>query len=339
MKKMKLFAALSVAAALAITALPALQARAEITYPISELGFEPDYYATFSTDKPAKGTVITVTRPPREEGLIYSFGCYENRAVWDENHEWWVGEELLAEHIFSEEDGTLNPGDDTITITIENDVDYVTGGWWATSGMAGGSYAMFCWYASDGEVWNGGYDNGDAEQLFPLGSEPQPAEPEILLPDAGPEGTIYRLFNPSNGDHLYTVSLEERYYLILSGWEDEMSPGISASSEPRYPVYRMVNNESGEHIFTADLREKSALENAGWSVEKGWAAENDGDPEFYGSEGGEAVYRLFNPNATTAIGSHHYTMDQNEIKTLTTQYGWEVDNAGLPAFILEQPVQ
>lgn len=147
------------------------------------------------------------------------------------------------------------------------------------------------------------------------------------LPPAGPAGTIYRLFDPANGDHIYTVNLEERNSLLNAGWQLETSPGMSAASGG-VPIYRLINNANREHLFTANEHEKNTLANNGWSVENG------GKPVFYGSKTGKPVYRLFNPNAASAINSHHYTLGQNEIKQLTTQKGWTIDNYGKPVFYL-----
>lgn len=147
------------------------------------------------------------------------------------------------------------------------------------------------------------------------------------LPEEGPAGTIYRLYNPLNGDHIYTVDVSERNDLLNRGWNLEKSPGMSAGPG-NIPIYRLKNDASGEHLYTADKREKRHLEENGWSDELG------GTPAFYGTQSGRAVYRLFNPRANTDVESHHYTLDKVEIKNLTTQSGWVADNDGKPAFYL-----
>ena len=88
------------------------------------------------------------------------------------------------------------------------------------------------------------------------------------------------------------------------------------------PMHRLYNPNSGEHFYTADLEEKEALVKLGWNYEGyGWVA--DATPSTDDAKTKQAVYRLYNPNA----GDHHYTMDENEVKTLKA-YGWKDEGTG-----------
>lgn len=154
----------------------------------------------------------------------------------------------------------------------------------------------------------------------------------VIAPSRAPfevalEGTVYRLYNPADGDHIYTVNADEAKGLYDAGWDLETSPGMT-SGKDGVPIYRLTNDASREHMFTADKREKNKLSKNGWTVDNG------GEPVFYGAESGRAMYRLFNPNATSAVQSHHFTLDKNEIKTLTKNHGWLKDNDGQPVFYL-----
>ncbi len=85
-------------------------------------------------------------------------------------------------------------------------------------------------------------------------------------------------------------------------------------------IYRLYNQNSGEHFYTSSTDEKSALVTAGWVFEGvGWVA----------PEEGEAVYRLYNPNADG--GDHYYTTNLDEANSLVSS-GWLMDNAANPVF-------
>lgn len=86
------------------------------------------------------------------------------------------------------------------------------------------------------------------------------------------------------------------------------------------PVYRLYNVNTGEHFYTTNEVEYEYLQANGWSDEGiGW----------YGSNSGEPVYRLYNPNATG--GDHYYTLSRGEAEFLIAQ-GWSIDNNWSPAF-------
>lgn len=140
--------------------------------------------------------------------------------------------------------------------------------------------------------------------------EPTP-DPDPVEEDRLP---LYRVYNPNNGEHLYTLSETEAQGLIEQGWQDE-GIGWHAGETEGKAAYRLYNPNSGEHFYTLDVNEYDSVANAGWKKE-GIA--------FYAAEDTEIpVYRVFNPNAQAA-GSHHYTLSATENSWLIQQ-GWRAE--------------
>lgn len=127
------------------------------------------------------------------------------------------------------------------------------------------------------------------------------------------EGSVsmWRLYNPYTGEHLYSSSQHEYDELGGVGWKQEgvvwMAPKTSA-----HTVYRLYNSYSGDHHYTTSSKEYEDLGKAGWRQEgAGW----------YSDEGHTvSVYRLFNPYAK--VGTHHYTTDAHEYDALAVM-GWK----------------
>lgn len=125
---------------------------------------------------------------------------------------------------------------------------------------------------------------------------------------------LYRVYNPNNGEHLYTKSLTEAQGLVNKGWQDE-GIGWYGAEKSGKPVYRLYNRNSGEHFYTLDKGEYDNVANAGWEKE---------DISFYAAEDTEIpIYRVFNPNSKDA-GSHHYTLSTDESIWLI-QEGWQAE--------------
>lgn len=127
---------------------------------------------------------------------------------------------------------------------------------------------------------------------------------------------VYRVYNSNNGDHLYTTSTSEYDWLASIKWTTE---GIAFQSvlsdyEGAVPVYRLYNPNSGEHFYTTSEDEYNSVSEAGWSKEQ---------VGFYMApkDTGDAVYRVFNPNAT-GPGSHFYTSNKTEADGLVNK-GWK----------------
>ena len=63
---------------------------------------------------------------------------------------------------------------------------------------------------------------------------------------------IYRLYNPTDGQHYYTTSLNERTTLEGLGWNYEANEGYiyTTQTPDTTKIYTLYNNISGEHLYT-----------------------------------------------------------------------------------------
>lgn len=145
-------------------------------------------------------------------------------------------------------------------------------------------------------------------------------EPAQNNPTVGtPSGSIsiYRLHNPSTGEHLYTSDKHESDVLSSGGWEYE---GIGwQAPQNGQSVYRLYSPVTRVHLFTTDENEVRVLSSQGWQVD------NNGQPLFY-SGGNRSVYRLYNPTSRM----HLITLDMNEYTILGNQ-GWNQEGEKLRA--------
>lgn len=138
----------------------------------------------------------------------------------------------------------------------------------------------------------------------------EPEEPPKIVP--GKSGSIYRLYNAANGDHLYTQSLEEANSLLQIGWIDEGVGWIAPKDGD--PVYRLYNQNRGLHLYTSSRAEADSLLQAGWTDEGA----------AFRSGGIHPVYRMYNPNS----GCHLLTPSRKEHNTLA-QTGWYCEGTDL----------
>ena len=141
------------------------------------------------------------------------------------------------------------------------------------------------------------------------------------------DATLYRLYNPNDGDHYYTDNKDEAMFLSAVGWTQEKSEYkvVSACKANGFgtAVYSVYNPNTGEHLLTVDVDEAEYLESVGWN----W--DNDRAAKFYAPQNAtKAVYRVYNPY--TAGPAHHYA-DQEETTALV-DLGWRWDNNGEPMF-------
>lgn len=128
---------------------------------------------------------------------------------------------------------------------------------------------------------------------------------------------MYRLYNRSTGQHLYTLNVGERNHLSTVGWIYE---GIAwQAPNSGQPVYRLYNPNNGDHHYTMAQSEINFLTPLGWRYE---------GLSFF-SGGSKPIYRLFNPNET--IGTHHYTLSSAERDSLTP-LGWRYEGIGFYAY-------
>ena len=139
---------------------------------------------------------------------------------------------------------------------------------------------------------------------------------------------IYRLYNPDNGEHLYTTDANETrvlYYEHNWGYE-----GIAwyAPNGTGTPVYRLYNPVLCNHLYTTDTNEVAVLTSTA-----GWVSDNNGQPVFY-SDGTIPVYRVYNRELQ---GMHHLTTDKNEYDTLPI-HGWTQEGVSLYARTIGSPI-
>lgn len=129
---------------------------------------------------------------------------------------------------------------------------------------------------------------------------------------------MYRMYNPNSGEHFYTKEQGEKQMLMDAGWNYEGVAWI-APAMSKVPVYRVYNPVSGDHHYTTSAAEVDNCIRAGWNDEGiGWYSDDFSSVP---------IYRVFNPN-TTSAGSHHYTVDKNEVKSLTAKYNAKTGTGG-----------
>lgn len=138
---------------------------------------------------------------------------------------------------------------------------------------------------------------------------------------------VYRLYCPTNGEHLYTTDVNERNVLYKDyGWGYE---GVGwYTDETGTPVYRLYNPILKNHLYTTDSYEVEVL-----TSKHGWVKDNNGKPLFY-SSGYVAIYRVYNEKLN---GMHHLTTDYNEYVTLP-KFGWGCEGIKLLAEAKGTPV-
>ena len=133
---------------------------------------------------------------------------------------------------------------------------------------------------------------------------------------------VYRLFNPSTGEHLFTTAVHEVNVVSGSwGWTYEGSGWVApAPSSETLPVFRLFQASTNQHLYTTDTNEMRVL-----TTQYGWVYDNNGQPLFY-SGGDIPIYRLFNVWSL----QHHYTTSSNENSVLPTKgWGWQQEGQKL----------
>ncbi len=140
-----------------------------------------------------------------------------------------------------------------------------------------------------------------------------------------PGGTypVYRVYNPSNGDHHYTSSKAEVDGLIAVGWTSE-SVGWMAPDTGKV-VYRMYNPSHGDHHFTTSFNEAAALEEAGWVYEgANFSSAREGDPNAV------SIHRLYKSVPGDPIASDHLlTASDDEKDSLLALPEWSYEGVAL----------
>jgi lysyl endopeptidase len=121
---------------------------------------------------------------------------------------------------------------------------------------------------------------------------------------------VFRLFNPSDGDHFYTDSSREAATAVVHGYVEEGVPFAADSDHPGLvDVFRFFNSGTGDHFYTIDPGERDALIAAGGSNPYGYQYEG---VAFSASGqhllGTEPIHRFYSPLS----GDHLYTADLSE---------------------------
>ena len=136
----------------------------------------------------------------------------------------------------------------------------------------------------------------------------QQQAPHVDVP--AEEGAVYRLYNPSAGDHLLTADHGEAEALANSGWSYE---GVAFRQGLAEDVWRLYLPKTGDHLYTTSLEEVGRCVTSGWGYE-GVA---------FRAGGGVEVNRLYNPHT----GDHLFTCDPDERDALA-KAGWQLE--GVP---------
>ena len=123
------------------------------------------------------------------------------------------------------------------------------------------------------------------------------------------DANVYRLFNPTTGDHFYTINNDEKTTVSCTNPSKYVPEGIGfnayTNSAGNIPVYRMYNPKTIDHFFTVSLFEKNIALSSGYT---------DEGVKFYipmnQSSGDVPVYRAFRPDT----GDHFYTTNPAEVQ-------------------------
>ncbi len=118
---------------------------------------------------------------------------------------------------------------------------------------------------------------------------------------------------------------------IVTGSETAFD--IQVQYEECVPVYRLYNMITSEHLFTTQKNEYDSWVATSKIDGDAWVGEG---VAWLSKTGGTPVYRLYNA-ALGAQGqnSHYYTLDANEIKTLTTTHGWVQESLSLSGEVFQ----
>jgi ubiquitin C-terminal hydrolase len=121
---------------------------------------------------------------------------------------------------------------------------------------------------------------------------------------------VFRVYNPNNGMHHYTMNRAEVDHLISIGWQYE---GVAFKcSANGMPVYRLYNPNDGTHHYTMDENERDNLVALGWNYEGiAWYALMQGEVP---------VFRMYNPGN----GEHVWTTNYAEVENAVA-HGWRYE--------------
>ena len=137
---------------------------------------------------------------------------------------------------------------------------------------------------------------------------------------------VYRMYNPVNGEHLFTANPQEVEVLYkYQGWGKE---GIGwYYTERGTPVYRLYSPKFNNHLYTSNWAEITLI-----TTQQGWVFDFDRRPVMY-SNGPVSIYRLYNPSLSD---QHHLTTSNHEYN-LATQWGWKKEGVAMYAEEIGEP--
>ena len=81
--------------------------------------------------------------------------------------------------------------------------------------------------------------------------------------------TLYRMYNPNSGEHIYTTSKAGADMLTKAGWRNETASATAWKSPVKSacPIYQLYNPNSGFHHYSMTQAEIDMLTKAGWKLE------------------------------------------------------------------------
>lgn len=81
--------------------------------------------------------------------------------------------------------------------------------------------------------------------------------------------TLYRMYNPNSGEHIYTTSKAGADMLTKAGWRNETASATAWKSPVKSacPIYQFYNPNSGFHHYSMTQAEIDMLTKAGWKLE------------------------------------------------------------------------
>jgi hypothetical protein len=135
---------------------------------------------------------------------------------------------------------------------------------------------------------------------------------------ADPNATVYRFWSAQLGTHFYTISEEERDFLIANFGYVWTFEGVAyhlfgaALNADIKPIYRFWSSQLGTHFYTISEEEKDFLAANFWYI---WTLEGVAFyayPEGHQPEGTKPVYRFW----SASLGRHVYTLRDDEKQVL-----------------------
>ena len=138
---------------------------------------------------------------------------------------------------------------------------------------------------------------------------------------------VYRLYNPVNGEHIFTANTEEVETLYqFQGWGKEGIGWYSTSSGK--PIYRLYSPKFNNHLYTSSRYEINNI-----TENEGWVFDYERRPVMY-SKGDVEIYRLYNPSLND---QHHLTTSAHEYDIAHRLWGWRQEGIAMNASKIGEP--